>query len=108
MIEMLGATMIVQCNTHWINGWFLRLYARAVIRIDGVEYPARWGRPVAIEVGTGDHTVAVGARYRGTRSLLGAIDTRVFAKPGKPVFVNARNGFFNHQPFTITTTTKAP
>ena len=55
-----------------------------------------------IEVGAGDHRVAVGARYRGTRPLLGAIEARVSAKPAEHLSVNARNGFFNHQPFVVT------
>ncbi|WP_146073380.1 hypothetical protein [Cryobacterium sp. N22] len=96
-------TMVVKPNTHWVNGWFLRLGARAVVRVDGVEYAARWGWPVVIEVGVGSNLVAVGARYRGTRPLLGALDTRVTAKAADRVFVEARSGFFNHQPFAVTT-----
>jgi len=46
--------MIVRPRTHWFNGWFLRLFARAVVRVDGVEHAARWGRQVAIEVGAGE------------------------------------------------------
>lgn len=99
----MSATMIVQPDTHWLNGWFLRLFARAAVRVDGVEYAAHWGRPVIVEVVAGDHRVAVGARYRGTRPLLGAVEARVSAKPAETVLVNARNGFFNHQPFEVTT-----
>lgn len=106
-LKVMAAAMIVQPDTHWFNGWFLRLCARAVVRVDGVEYAARWGRPMIIEVDTGDHRVAVGARYRGTRPLLGAIETRVSAMPAEHVFVNARNGFFNHHPFEVTTSSKS-
>ena len=96
------ATMIVRPRTHWFNGWFLRLFARVVVRVDGVEYAARWGRQVTIEVGAGEHRLAVGAGYRGTRTLLGALDTRVGVSPAERIFVDARNGFFNHQPFAVT------
>jgi hypothetical protein len=98
----MAATLVVTADTHWFNGWFLRLFARTVVRVDGVEHPARWGRPVTIEVPAGEHRVAVGARYRGTAPLLGAVETPVAAKPGEQVLVHARNGFFNHQPFEVT------
>jgi len=94
--------MIVQPDTHWVNGWFLRLCARAVVRIDGIEHAARWGQPVIVEVSVGDHCVAVGARYRGTRTVLGAVETQVAANSADQIFVSARNGFFNHQPFEVT------
>ena len=99
----MATAVVVQPDTHWFNGWFLRLCARANVLVDGVEYPARWGQPRAIEVDAGDHKVAVGARYRGTRPLLGARETRVTVTPDERVVLYARNGFFNHQPFTITT-----
>jgi len=106
-LGIMSATIIVQPDTHWLSGWFLRLCARAVVRVDGVEYAARWGRPVIIEVSAGDHRVAVGARYRGTRPVLGAVEARVSAMPAETVLVNARNGFFNHQPFVVTTKSKS-
>lgn len=95
--------MVVRPGTHWFNGWFLRSCARAVVVVDGIEHAARWGRPHVVEVTAGDHLVAVGARYRGTRPLLGAVDTPVTVQADERVVVHARNGFFNHQPFTITT-----
>jgi hypothetical protein len=98
----MAATLVVTPDTHWFNGWFLRLFARAVVRVDGVEHPARWGRPATIEVPAGHHRVAVGARYRGTRPLLGAVETPVAASEADRIFVDARNGFFNHQPFEVT------
>jgi len=39
------ATRIVRPRTHWSNAWFLRLLARVVVCVDGVDYAARWGRP---------------------------------------------------------------
>lgn len=99
----MATALVVRPGTYWFNGWFLRSCARAVVVVDGTEHPARWGRPVVVEVTAGDHRVAVGARYRGTRPLLGAVDTPVTVRPDERVVVHARNGFFNHQPFTITT-----
>ncbi|SJM68918.1 hypothetical protein [Gulosibacter sp. 10] len=89
-------------RTHWLNGWFLRLFTRPVIRVDGAEASAAWGRPTEIEVEAGIRTVAVGARYRGTSAVLGAQETTVDADDGQRVRLEARNGFFNHQPFTVT------
>jgi hypothetical protein len=98
----MATAIVVRPGTHWFNGWFLRSCARAVVVVDGVEHPARWGRPRVVEVAAGDHSVAVGARYRGTRPLLGAREARVTVAPDERVVVHARNGFFNHQPFAIT------
>jgi hypothetical protein len=99
----MAATLVVTPGTHWFNGWFLHLFARAVVRVDGVEHAARWGRPVTIEVPAGDHRVAVGARYRGTRPLLGTVETPVAAPEAERVYLRARNGFFNYQPFEVRT-----
>lgn len=99
----MNSSLVVQPDTHWFNGWFLRLFAHAAVRVDGNEYEARWGRSTVIEVSVGDHRVAVGARYRGTRPLLGIAEALVTVEPDERAFVTARNGFFNHQPFVVTT-----
>lgn len=95
------STLTVIPRTHWVNGWFLRLCAVPIIRVDGTERRGRWGRGTAVEVGPGGHGVAVGARYRGTRSVLGAEIARIEVGAGENVTVEARNGFLNHQPFVV-------
>ena len=60
-------------------------------------------RPRDRDLAAGD----TGARYRGTRTLPGAVDTRVAASPAEPIFVDARNGFFTHQPCAVTVNSQA-
>lgn len=97
----MSSSIVVTPRGHWFNGWFLRLMARAVVRVDGVDHDARWGRPCRIEVVAGRHRVAVGARYRGSSSVLGAEESTVEVAEGSSAVLDARNGFANHQPFTI-------
>ncbi|MDK7138180.1 hypothetical protein QP414_02520 [Corynebacterium simulans] len=98
----MSSSVVVTPRTHWINGWFLRLFARPVVRFDGVDHAAVWAQPLSIETAAGAHEVAVGARYRGTASVLGVAETRIEVADGQQVVLEARNGFFNHQPFTVT------
>lgn len=98
----MSSSVVVTPRTHWFNGWFLRLFARPVVRFDGVDHAARWGRPLQIETAAGSHEVAVGARYRGTASILGVAESCIEVAEGQQVAAEARNGFFNHQPFTVT------
>lgn len=98
----MSSSVVVTPRTHWLNGWFLRLFARPIVRFDGVDHVALWAQPLQIEAAAGSHEVAVGARYRGTASVLGIAESRVEVAEGQQVAVEARNGFFNHQPFTVT------
>jgi len=97
----MSSSVVVTPRAHWFNGWFLRLFARPVVRFDGVDHAAKWGQPLQIEVAAGSHEVAVGARYRGTASILGMAESRIEAQEGQQLVIEARNGFFNHQPFTV-------
>lgn len=97
----MGASIVVTPRGHWVNGWFLRLLSRAVVRVDGVDHDARWGRPCRVQVAPGAHQVAVGARYRGTSSVLGVQEATIEVAEGQHAVLDARNGFVNHQPFTI-------
>jgi hypothetical protein len=40
-LDAMDATLIVEPHPHWFNGWFLRLCARPVVRVDGVEHAGR-------------------------------------------------------------------
>ena len=97
------ATITVTPETHWLNGWFLRLFARPYVRVDDVEELASWGDPFRFPVAPGRHVVAVGVRYRGTKSLLGADGASVSVEPGQDLRLMARNGALNHQPFSVRT-----
>lgn len=53
-------------------------------------------------------SVRVRARYRGTGSVLGVEETTVEVADSQTVSLEARNGLFNNQPFTITEMGTAP
>lgn len=95
------STLTITPRTHWFNGWFLQIFARPVIIIDSCDLPGTWGRPSDINIPPGNHSVAVGARYRGTKSILGTEEIKVDAPEGKRLYISARNGFLNHQPFVL-------
>lgn len=100
----MASLLVVTPRTHWINGWFLRLFAKPVVRVDGVDHAARWSRQLRVDVSEGTHSVGVGARYRGTSAVLGIEESRIKVADGQCVDLEARNGLFNHQPFTVTPT----
>jgi hypothetical protein len=67
-----GAGLIeVELRPHWLNGWFLRTFARAYLRLDGVERPVEWDRPAVVAVPAGSHRADVCVRY-GRWSASGA------------------------------------
>lgn len=87
----------------------MRLFSSPVVRVDSLDHDAKWGLPLQIKVVPGPHQVAVGAHYCGSTSVMGTDEARVDVAEGREVAVEARNGFFNHQPFVVTerTSTKA-
>jgi len=103
----MGSSVTVTPRAHWMNAWFLRLLARPIVRFDGEEQEAAWGRPCRIETVPGSHRVAVGARYRGTARVLGIAELPLEVAPGQSVVAEARNGVFNHQPFVVVIRTAA-
>ncbi len=87
----------VTVRPHPVNGWFLRTIARPVVVIDGAEYHARWSRRRTVPVRPGEHTLAVGVRYRGTPWLLGSRPSprRVDIVADETQGFTARNGPLN-------------
>lgn len=102
------SSVTVTPRAHWVNAWFLRPFARPVVRMDGNDHEARWGRPLRFEVAAGPHEIGVGARYRRSISVLGVAGTRIEIPPEQNVMVEARNGVLNHQPFVLRTAPSAP
>lgn len=97
----MSSAIVLVPRTHWVNGWFLRLFSVPVLRIDDVDHAARWGEAVEIAVEPGRHRVGVGARYRGTSSVLGLQEARIEVAEGRRIRAEARNGPMNHQPFEV-------
>ncbi|MEV0985282.1 hypothetical protein AB0I45_13145 [Brevibacterium sp. NPDC049920] len=97
----MSSSVTVTPRTHWINGWFLRIFARPVVIVDDVEHRAGWDRALRVDVAAGRHRVAVGACYRGTSSIVGAEESSLEVDHGQVIAVEAKNGVFNHHPFTV-------
>ena len=100
----MNAAITVLPKPHWINGWFLRLFAQPYVLVDDVEHAAQWGRGLKIETSPGRHTVVVGARYHRTKALLGVAATEVEAQANQHVGLIAQNGPLNHQAFALRAT----
>ena len=86
-------------SAHWVNRWFLVLFARPYARVDGREQPLDWGRPARVPTSPGTHSVTVYLRYRGTRANLGTGRIDVPVAAGKVTAVTAVNGVLNDTPF---------
>ncbi|PPG03926.1 hypothetical protein C5E06_06085 [Pseudoclavibacter sp. RFBI5] len=100
----MSSSVVVVPRGHWISAWFLLLFAVPVVRVDDVDHPARWGQPTEITVEPGSHRVGVGARYHGTRSAvgIGGAESSFVVAEQQRLLLDARNGFFNHDPFRVT------
>lgn len=95
------ASLAVTVTPHWFNGWFLRMFAVAVVRIDGDVREVAWDHLAQFDIEPGTHTVSAGARYRGSRGVLGVAPADVHVAAGHHLHLLARNGPLNHQPFIV-------
>lgn len=90
-----AATIEVTVRPHWVNGWFLRLTSRPVIRVDGERHVTRWGRRKSMDVAAGEHRVEASFRYRHTAGELGTASNTVLVTPGERCHLIARAGWTN-------------
>ncbi|MGN6444053.1 hypothetical protein [Amnibacterium sp.] len=97
-----SAAVSVVVRPYWLSSWFLRAFARPFVVVDGREHPARWSRPLRVQVRAGARSIGAGIRYPGTRRLLGYRPLTVDATPGEQVELLARNGPLNSEPFFMT------
>lgn len=100
----MNAQLQLKVTGHWISYWFLRAFATPVALIDGQTHTLRWGESSTLIVAPGRIEVGVGVRY-GHREVLGSMTPLQTAHldiaPGQTRRLEARNGVFNHSPFTI-------
>ncbi|UNX53167.1 hypothetical protein MF406_08960 [Georgenia sp. TF02-10] len=99
-------------KTHWFNGWFLRLFSRPYLVIDGEELATRWGKTLDVPLSDGPVRICAGVRYFRRDPLLGCrpetlnVDELSSAadhdsgSSHRPQIV-FRNGFWNHSPFRV-------
>ncbi len=97
-------TIRVAVAGHWINAWFMRLFARPYVVVDGRRRRARWGKPVTFDVPETDVELGAGIRYFDRGPLLGyeprAVRVGELSADSSGVLV-FRNGLLNHQPFRL-------
>lgn len=104
----MGGSVEILIKLHWINGWFLWLFALPCAIVDGIEHKMSWRSPLALELQAGEHEVAVGFRYRCTKPCLGRLPAVVQVESGQRLVLQARNGALNSDPFMIYTTNASP
>lgn len=95
----------IELKPHWVNGWFLRLFAKPALVVGSREYPLSWTASTEVEVDDASRImIGVGIRYfRGGR-LLGVHGTELPREPAPqngPVDLTFRNGLWNHGPFVL-------
>ena len=95
----------IELKPHWINGWFVRLFAKPALIVDSKEYPLSWTDSTEVEIDDASGaTIGVGIRYfRGGR-LLGVHKTVLpsDSEPHNgPVVLTFRNGPWDHDPFVL-------
>lgn len=105
--EPTAGSLRVVVRPHWVSAWMLVPFARPYVGVDGQDYACRWNRPLCVEVAAGRHVVAAFMRYRGVPTALGTGHLEVNVSPGCEVSIEARNGWMNHMPFSVSATQPA-
>ena len=93
--------MGVRFRLSWVNGWFIRLFARPYISVNGAQLPASWSAETLARVECSDVRVDAFFRYRGSTSALGTGSYRLNGANDATVHLVARNGVMNQTPFTV-------
>ena len=93
--------IVVTFRPHWINGWFVRLFARPYVSVDGEVIRCSWSNPTQIQTAPGTRQLQSFIRYRRLiPGDLGCGELTVALLPGSRTRVMVSNGWANHTPFT--------
>lgn len=101
MLGNMQASLKITVRPFWLSAPFLRIFAGPFVLIDKTEHTARWGVPQTFSLPVGDHIVAAGIRYRGSKTLLGSFPVTVTLRSDRETTLEASNGLLNHTPFTL-------
>jgi hypothetical protein len=93
-------TPLVAFKPNVVNGWFLRLFARAFAEVNLEETVCTWSGLTSITAQARPIHVTTFVRYRGTRVRLGSGSLDFVGVAGASYTVVARNGVMNQTPFT--------
>ena len=99
------AIVNARVTTHWMNGWFLRLFSRAYLVVGEEEIAVDWGKWIAVEVPDGPVQIGAGVRYT-SKADLGGFEPQTIQQPSEGSSESTRslvlrNGFWNHTPFKV-------
>lgn len=85
---------------HPVNVWWLMLFCKPYVAIDGDEFRLRWFRKQTIQRPAGVFEVETFIRYRGIRRRLGIGSCTLELPPAAWVLMISRNGVLNGSSFT--------
>jgi hypothetical protein len=97
---MTECTLLVSFKGSWVNGWFLRIFTRAFVDVNGEEVACPWREITSISVAPGAVHLTSFIRYRGTSPRLGSGSIEFVGTAGAQYRLVARNGVMNQTPFT--------
>lgn len=83
-----------------VNFWWLAIFTKPFVAINGQEHRLRWLREQTIEVDPGWLRVESFIRYRGISKGLGIDSCETQIQTGERVEITAVNGITNGSPFT--------
>jgi len=95
------STISVRVSAHWSNGWFLRLFSRPYVVVEGKPRRVVWGELTRVAVGSSSPALGAGVRYFGRGPLLGCEPDPVDLVTVGEKTLEFRNGLLNHTPFRI-------
>nr|BFF07223.1 hypothetical protein GCM10023233_21920 [Brevibacterium otitidis] len=92
----------VYVKTHWMNGWFIRMFASPVVCVNDRQFPASFTEPTVVSVDVHALRIGAGIRYFSRGPVLGC-EPELFRvdESFNEVNVVLKNGFWNHSPFRI-------
>lgn len=95
----------IQVKTHWLNGWFIGLFARPFVVVDHIEYETAWGSSLRVTIPSGTVCIGAGIRYTRRGQLLGWAPQQRTVTPthqaSAQLQIIFRNGPWNHSPFAV-------
>lgn len=92
----------VTVKTHWFNGWFLRMFSRPFVWVEGKETPVEFSCPVSVKVENHEFKIGAGIRYFSQGKLLGCEPETVCLDTASEVSsIVLKNGLWNHSPFSV-------
>ncbi|MDO4252908.1 MULTISPECIES: hypothetical protein [Bacillati] len=92
----------VTVKTNWLNGWFIKIFSKPFLWVDGNEIPVEFSSPALIKIDNYEFKIGAGIRYFSKGRLLGCDPETIYLDISRGDFsVVLKNGFWNHSPFSV-------